>query len=390
MEPPPAPAYRACIAARLVLSVERCFPHPFPLGHADGGAVRTLFDDAIAAETRQAFVRACRRYLASLENGHTGFSDDHAPSPRIGFHARPLDGHWIVTRSRRPDLRAGDLLDGLDGVPMAALCDRLSPIVSASRPASAQASLLFQTALLPEGAWALADGRAVPFAHEGPNGLPPAPPAASLETAANGTAVLRLPDCAPATTRRAVALLDATSDIRALILDLRGNGGGDTPFELIRRLVRGRWRLWTDASILADGLALAEGCRERALIHRPSPWCEGDEAAFDGPVAVLTDPLTASAAEDLILPLREGARAAPAVIVGETTAGTTGQPFHETLGDGLSYRVAAKRCIHPSGAPFEGVGFAPDVAAPPTREGLSAGRDEALEAARSALADDAR
>lgn len=384
MSPVPPVATRAMIASCLGSAVDACFPHPKPEPYEDGTAQRAFFEAAFAAEDRRAFILAGRTFLAGLGNGHTAFSDAAAPVSRIGFHTRPLGGDWTVTRSRRADLRPGDVIRALDDTPIEALWSNARPYVSASREASARASFLFHTDMLPTsaGRWTLADGRSVPFADEGP---PAAPEGVTLGEGPRGTTVLRLPDCALGTVDQATRRLETAPPPRALILDLRGNGGGATPNPLIRRLVHGGWRSWTDVSVLRDGLDLAHGVSEPMLIHRPSARFEGAADAFDGPLAVLIDPLTASAAEDLVLALREGRRDGPVTLIGEATAGTTGQPYIADLGDGLSCRVAAKRCLFPSGAPFEGIGFAPDVAVALSPEAVAAGRDETLEAAEDAV-----
>lgn len=377
-------AIRAMIAGRLVAAIDSCFPHPKPKPYEDGTAQQMLFEATLAAWDRASFVLACRAFLAGLGNGHTAFSDAAAPIARIGFYARPLGSDWTVTRSRRLDVKPGDVIHSLDGEPMEALWSKARPYVSASREASAQASFLFHIDLLPTSCkrWILADGRGVPFTDSGP---PSAPEEVTLCKGSGSTIVLRLPNCMPETVSHAVEQLVTTPSPRSLILDLRGNGGGATPNALIRRLVRGYWRSWTDVSVLRDGLDLAYGVSEPMLVHRPSSRFDGAADAFDGPLAVLIDPLTASAAEDLVLALRDGRGDSPVTLIGENTAGTTGQPYFADLGDKLSFRVAAKRCLFPSGAPFEGIGFAPDVIVVPSPDTVAAGHDEALEAAKEAV-----
>ena len=375
----PASSNPALVLAKIIMAVEQCFPHPLCERYVNGSAINSLFEEALCAQDRRAFTRACQRFLCGLQNGHTGFSDERLPIARIGFHARPLDGRWTVVKSRRRDILVGDVVRSLGDTLMDTIFEELSPYVSASRAKNAQASLLFHTDLLPHdaGLWKLEGKNSAPFEDEGPS---PAPPNAELVMGTGDIAILRLPDCAAPTIERATALLDETPPYRALTLDLIGYGGGNTPVSLICRLVRGRWQLWTDVSMLRDGLALAQGDTTRTMIQRPSPDFDGCKDAFDGPLAILTDPLTASAAEDLILALTHGERTGPTIVVGETTAGTTGQPFFENLGNGMTFRVAAKRCLFPSGDRFEGIGFEPHIVVAPTPEGLASGKDEVLTA----------
>lgn len=84
------------------------------------------------------------------------------------------------------------------------------------------------------------------------------------------------------------------------------------------------------------------------------------------------------AAEDFVAPFYENRRA---TIVGDTTWGTTGQPLFLDLGNGMSFRVSARRYQMYDGSPFEGVGIPPHVVVPLRAAALREGRDEALERA---------
>ena len=104
------------------------------------------------------------------------------------------------------------------------------------------------------------------------------------------------------------------------MIDVRGNGGGSTPVALMKRLLPRGFPLWADASVLHVGLDRARWVEElrdasgggrgpRARSFVPAPWLEGDADAFAGPIAILQDALTASAAEDFLMPFKwDGAR----------------------------------------------------------------------------------
>ena len=69
------------------------------------------------------------------------------------------------------------------------------------------------------------------------------------------------------------------------------------------------------------------------------------------------------------------------VLIGETTCGSSGNPYREELGDGMRVRIGAMRYRFPDGRPFEGIGIEPDVAVAPTVTDLRSGRDVILERA---------
>ncbi|MDQ1184066.1 C-terminal processing protease CtpA/Prc [Agrobacterium larrymoorei] len=58
------------------------------------------------------------------------------------------------------------------------------------------------------------------------------------------------------------------------------------------------------------------------------------------------------------MPFKDNKRAE---IVGETTGGSSGQPYLCDLGDGMRLWVSTKRQMFPNGARFEGLGIEPDI-----------------------------
>lgn len=133
--------------------------------------------------------------------------------------------------------------------------------------------------------------------------------------------------------------------LRALILDLRGNPGGDL-----------------DAFVRLAGDFLDEG----AIVARVTA-ADGDESAlaaprgtpYSFPLVVLVDGGTASAAELFAGCLKAHGRA---VIVGEVTygKGAVQRVMPGAGGAGVVYATVA-RCAPADGEPLDGVGVQPDV-----------------------------
>jgi C-terminal processing protease CtpA/Prc len=166
----------------------------------------------------------------------------------------------------------------------------------------------------------------------------------------------------------------------ALVIDVRQNAGGSpyNGYAIIARLIDGP----------------VQGSRWRTRQHLPAfrawgqreSWYEGDHGMirprgaehFAGPVAVLAGPETAGAAEDFVAVLQSAQRA---IVVGETTAGETGQPLMIDLPGGGSARICTTRDLYPDGREFTYVGIEPDVPVSPTLEDYREDRDPALEMA---------
>jgi carboxyl-terminal processing protease len=75
-----------------------------------------------------------------------------------------------------------------------------------------------------------------------------------------------------------------------------------------------------------------------------------------------------------------------AVVIGETTQGSSGNPYRADLGNGMRVTIGAVRYRFPDVTPFEGVGIVPDVTIERRLSDVAAARDAVLERAQQ-LAD---
>jgi carboxyl-terminal processing protease len=164
------------------------------------------------------------------------------------------------------------------------------------------------------------------------------------------------------------------SKVSGFILDTRYNSGGSSNhaysiagFFTDKHLVASKWR------------SLSYVPAHRSW-NRPIEWIEGGPEVvvprkgirYLGPLVILTGPVTFSAAEDFLVPLKYSRRA---VLVGEKTAGSTGNPIVVSLPGGGVFKVVSKRDVFPNGEEFVGVGISPDVELRPTQQDLLDGID---------------
>ena len=188
---------------------------------------------------------------------------------------------------------------------------------------------------------------------------------------------LRLPTFGtPAVQDSALAFLARHPALAALVLDVRGNSGGDTPGRLLTALMDRPYRTTVRATPMAP--ALLRAYFPNGQFRWASETVAPEGTPYAGRLVVVADAGCGSACEDLLIPLKDTGRA---VLVGDTTAGSTGQPYVRRLPNGMQIVVGMKREAFPDGRPFEGVGVAPDVRAGPTADDLRAGRDPALDRA---------
>jgi hypothetical protein len=183
------------------------------------------------------------------------------------------------------------------------------------------------------------------------------------------------------------AAFDTVKHARALVWDVRGNGGGRTPVALA----------------IASGFPGASSetisfCRARVPGSNPPALSDdryavyaltpGGPFAYDGRVAVLIDGLDYSAAD--YFPLAVATRT-KALLVGAPTAGAFGAGSKTKVIDGvISVTVDVNRCMSPSDGeetPLEGRNTAPHIRVDPEPGDLARGVDTVLERALAAIRD---
>jgi C-terminal processing protease CtpA/Prc len=108
----------------------------------------------------------------------------------------------------------------------------------------------------------------------------------------------------------------------------------------------------TPASLPFFRLRAAEGQWQYQPFGRPellwrSSVDEPAAGAYQGRLALLVDGGCLSSCEDLVMPFKDNGRA---LVVGETTGGSSGQPYMLDLGDGMLVLVGAKRESFPDGS----------------------------------------
>jgi C-terminal processing protease CtpA/Prc len=178
--------------------------------------------------------------------------------------------------------------------------------------------------------------------------------------------------------------IDGTADLKGLILDLRYNGGGSdqVSFDMVSRLIDRPLDgpIYEVTSYRTDRRAF----RQPQEVIRTQPRVTvAAGRRFTGPLIVLIGAQTHSATESGFLAV---IRQRPGTtLMGEPTAGSTGQPLAFALPGNALGVVCSLRSLTPDGRAFVGIGFAPDVSARLTREDLLLGRDSTIDAAVARL-----
>jgi len=173
------------------------------------------------------------------------------------------------------------------------------------------------------------------------------------------------------------AALAALGTVRALVIDVRDNGGGD---EAIARDVAARFYDRTRVyrvSHFRNGPLRSDFGSPIAVSLDP-----GGTRRFTGPIAVLTNRFNGSSAEDFICMMR----VLPQVTtVGDTTIGNGSNPLRIDYGSGYALQIPQSRQSTPDGFVYQYVGLPPRVPVRWTAADSAGGRDPYLDAALSAL-----
>ena len=383
-------------SARIYSAIESTFAHWDDVPELVHGDLFKSYIEAISQSTsRSTFVRETQRYMAQFRNAHTEFVDTtvyERGDITFGFYARLIEDEWVITTSAHSDIRPGDVICRIEDQSASDFLRPYNDLISASRQESKSYTLWRRPFFLPEDIEIELSSGTVKRICKGmaPDVRRPAVEAGYLGKVPVIT-IRSFDD--PDFEDTALSYVNQHKDAPALILDIRGNGGGNTPENLINALMNVPFSGWRDASPFRLGVDIAVEQlashgqapaidRSRVTLSWNSPVRQPRSDAYQGDVFIVHDIGTKSAAEDFLMPFKVTGRA---TLVGETTCGSSGQPYIDTPFAGVTYAIGAKRQTFPNGDRFEGVGIAPDLEVGPTQARLRSNKDYVLDELKKIL-----
>lgn len=156
---------------------------------------------------------------------------------------------------------------------------------------------------------------------------------------------------------------------KGMIIDLRNYPAAFVVFALGNHLV--------DHPVEFARFTTGDPANPGAFHYTPPLSLQPKAPHYKGKVVILVDEVSQSNAEYTTMAFR----AAPgAVVVGSTTAGADGNVSQISLPSGLRTMISGIGVFYPDKRPTQRVGIVPDVVVRPTLDGIRAGRDEVLEA----------
>lgn len=352
---------------------------------------RDFIPKVLATRSAAQYYRVLQQFYAELQDGHSNvYPPDQLNISPMPLHTRLVDGHLLVLGATRRgfDLQGvhpGDEILSINGENAISWARRnVEPLVSAStqqdRDNRTFGSDLFRTR----------EGTSFTLTISTPSGthsthtftVPPyvASDSAPFELRMLGGGIAHV---ALNSFEGNVAAEEwdrhwpEISKANGIILDLRENGGGNDTvgYHILATIIDkpapdvvSRYTRWV-ATYKAWGIP-------ETPVRSPSSALKPDPSRhFSGPVVLLISPRTFSAAEDVVAVFKQAHRGS---IIGEPTAGSTGQPLFFPLPGGGKARICTKHDSFADGSEFVGVGIQPDIAAHLTREDIVSGHDSVL------------
>jgi carboxyl-terminal processing protease len=348
---------------------------------------------AEAAQTDAEFYGVFELMLSELRDGHTVFIPPPPPgAPReeggrgsLGVKLGDAEGRVAVvavepgSKAESLGVRPGHVLREVNGRPVEEHVALLRSKIAGSSTErlfrlKMLAALLYGGFLARPRTLGLTDGDGreftVELAEEAGRAEPPNLTSRRLDS---GAGYIKFRSWTPPVQDEFRRALAALKDAPGLVIDLRGNGGGEG------RVVREITGSFFTRETHTGSMRARAGPPEKSYA-RPAP------DPYRGAVVILVDEESASASETFTAFMQEVGRAR---VVGRPTAGSTfaRTGFREFKGGGRLF-FSTRSYVTPSGRELEGAGVTPDVSVPLTLADLRAGRDAALEAAESLLLDE--
>ena len=149
-------------------------------------------------------------------------------------------------------------------------------------------------------------------------------------------------------------LLKSLADTKALIIDVRANGGGAEPLaQQFAGCFLSEPRLYAK-NVYRDATQPSGFTKPMERWLKPTPGV----SRYPGRVAVLSGPAVMSSNESFLLMMKQ---APDTTIVGARSQGSSGNPKPHELGNGVTLYLPSWKDLTAEGQELEGVGITPDI-----------------------------
>lgn len=296
---------------------------------------------------------------------------------RFVENAAVVAGYAAGEAGKATGLKVGDVITGLDGVPVPKLVESWAPFYGASNQPTRQRDIGRSLTrgdcgksilrVRREGDALELTTMRVPLAGLKLMGPTHDLPGETFRLLSDDVAYLKLSSVKVSDLAR---YIEAAASTKGLIIDIRNYPSEFVPFALGSLLIEKQTEFVRFTSCDLSNPGAFHWTRPLSL--------KPQKPHYSGKVVILVDETTVSQAEYTAMALR----AAPqAIVVGSTTAGADGNVSQFALPGGLRTMISGIGVFYPDKRPTQRVGIIPDTKVTPTIAGIRAGRDEVLEEA---------
>ncbi len=341
-------------------------------------------NEAINTEDRYAFCMLMMRVIANLKNSHSNYFDNKIYlkfGGHLGFYAS-YDDHkrvWVVTKSAMKNIMIGDIVKSVDNEPVETFFSKKKEYINASNERQARNHLFFLPWLFRYGSEIKMDTGKVVIVKKKAGDFDESPSHILID---GRVPYIKIPSFWHGYHKKISRYVHRYGDYKNIIIDLRGNVGGDTPRSIIKYLMNKSYRypnyyIIRSKGALAVKVAKNEG--QKYVIQKSvSKYKTPINDAYKGRLFILADENTVSAGEDFLMPFKDNKRA---MILGSQTYGSDGDVYEYKFENGILIWIGAVRVEFPDGSKFEGRGIKPDITIRPSIKDIKEKRDVVLEKA---------
>ena len=364
-------------------------------------------DRVLAATTWAAYDAAIYDTLAAFHDGHLTYHPPQTAAPargytsfRLGLTTVLAKDHLLVATSELAGVAPGDEVIAIDGKPTAEVLRGTVLGRAWSRPEAATTAFAktWTSVLYPKGDPPRARSIQVRDRSGAEHDVAITPREATGKHEVvgvrddGGIAVVTIKSLEGGKARAQAIdeTLAKARAVKAIVLDLRGDRGGIdvVGYRIVAGLAAGK-ALLAHVRVLAAPETIARRPSWKHLVPGPDGWASEDLTVdaqpqrYAGKLAVVIDAGCVSTCEVVAAALRADAGA---LLVGETTGGSSGAPVAVTLPTShASIAIPTWELTSAEGKPVEGDGVVPDVEVVPTPDALAAGTDLPLQTALDRL-----
>lgn len=372
---------------RLWNIVEYWAPYRDQVGEDWDHVLRDSISAVALAQDRSGYELAMMAVIARIHDTHANLWSSLRVRPPVGacdmpVHIRFVEGHAAVSgytddaAAAASGLHPGDIIDAIDGVPVADLVASWQPYYAASNEPT---RLRDMAAAMSTGACGRAQltVRQTSGVREiavfrvprvGPRALVTHDrPGDTFQLLADDIAYIKL-----STIKRAdiSGYMARAAHTKGLIVDIRNYPAEFVPFALGQYFI--------DQPTPFVRFTTGDLGNPGSFTWGPELNLAPQASRYPGKVMILLDEVSQSQSEYTAMALRAGPRAK---VIGSTTAGADGNVSPIPLPGGLQSLISGIGVFYPDKRPTQRVGIIPDIEVKPTIAGVRAQRDEVLDTA---------